>query len=62
MAIAMINFHGYKEQVNVKNISLGHCDGFITIVATNGITYKTHCSNVLIKIRESEVESEVNVK
>ena len=58
MAIAIINFDGYKEQVNVKNISLGHCDGFITIVATNGITYRTHCSNVLIKTKEIEVQGE----
>ena len=55
-AIAIIDLGGYKEQVDVVSMRLGHCDGFITLVATNSITYQTHISNVLIKSVESEVE------
>ena len=57
-AIAIINLDGYKEQVDVENIVFGHFDGTIRIVATNGITYLTHISNVLIKSVESEVDTE----
>ena len=57
-AIAIINLDGYKEQVDVEKINFGHCDGTITLVATNGITYLTHISNVLIKSVESEVDTE----
>ena len=56
-AIAILNIGGYKEQIDVIRITLGHCDGFITLFATNGITYQTHISNVLIKSRESEVDT-----
>lgn len=54
--IALIEFDGYKEQVEVERINLGHCDGCITLVATNGTAYMTHISNVLIKSKRSDTE------
>ena len=53
--IAMIDFHGYKKQVEVEKTQLGF-DSFLSILGKDGLTYATHSSNVLLITQESEVE------
>ena len=55
--IAMIDFHGYKKQVEVEKTHLGF-DGVVSILTKNGLIYETHLSNVLLITKESEVEGE----
>ena len=55
--IAMIDFHGYQKQVEVKKTHLGF-DGFLYILAKDGLTYATHTSNILLITQESEVQGE----
>ena len=55
--IAMIDFHGYKKQVEAKKVYTGF-DGATYILTNDGLTYETHLSNVLLITQESEVEGE----